>query len=163
MQFICRKQLMAVLGLSFTAFLVCSSSSQMPAYAADARVLPFTANTIADIAEKATPAVVHLEMRRKISMNMAGLPPVTEFYFNGQKMQIPNIFGTQGEEDAPSQNEQTPRSGQSNPLPEQYSAKPDIASGFIIRPDGYIVTNAHAVDGQDKIKVTLADKRSYEA
>ncbi|MEO6928199.1 MAG: Do family serine endopeptidase, partial [Casimicrobiaceae bacterium] len=36
-------------------------------------------------------------------------------------------------------------------------------SGFIIGSDGYIVTNAHVVDGADEVKVTLTDKREYTA
>ncbi len=36
-------------------------------------------------------------------------------------------------------------------------------SGFIIRPDGYIMTNNHVVDGGDKITVSLSDKRTYRA
>jgi Do/DeqQ family serine protease len=36
-------------------------------------------------------------------------------------------------------------------------------SGVIITSDGYIVTNNHVVDGASKIKVTLNDKREYDA
>ena len=36
-------------------------------------------------------------------------------------------------------------------------------SGVIIRPDGYIVTNNHVVNGATKISVTLNDNRQYEA
>ena len=36
-------------------------------------------------------------------------------------------------------------------------------SGVIIRPDGYIVTNNHVVDGASKIEVTLNNNKSYEA
>lgn len=35
-------------------------------------------------------------------------------------------------------------------------------SGFIISSDGRILTNAHVVDGADKVKVTLKDGRSLE-
>ena len=36
-------------------------------------------------------------------------------------------------------------------------------SGVIIRPDGYIVTNFHVVDGADKIRVRLQDGREFDA
>ena len=36
-------------------------------------------------------------------------------------------------------------------------------SGVIIRPDGYIVTNNHVVDGASSIQVTLNNNKTYEA
>ena len=36
-------------------------------------------------------------------------------------------------------------------------------SGVIISPDGYIVTNHHVVDNASKLKVTLNDKRTFDA
>ncbi len=36
-------------------------------------------------------------------------------------------------------------------------------SGVIFRPDGYILTNNHVIDGADSIKVTLNDTRQYDA
>jgi serine protease Do len=38
-----------------------------------------------------------------------------------------------------------------------------IGSGVIISPDGYIVTNAHVVDGATQVKVTLHDRRILTA
>lgn len=35
-------------------------------------------------------------------------------------------------------------------------------SGFIIRSDGYIMTNDHVVAGADKVKVTMRDGREYD-
>lgn len=39
----------------------------------------------------------------------------------------------------------------------------NFGSGFIISPDGYILTNTHVIKGMDNIKVTLNDKREYPA
>ncbi|MBR6825570.1 MAG: trypsin-like peptidase domain-containing protein, partial [Oscillospiraceae bacterium] len=36
-------------------------------------------------------------------------------------------------------------------------------SGFIISPDGYILTNFHVIEGSDSISVSLFDDRTYEA
>ena len=36
-------------------------------------------------------------------------------------------------------------------------------SGFIIRPDGYIITNNHVIEGGDRIMVSLSDERSFRA
>ena len=36
-------------------------------------------------------------------------------------------------------------------------------SGFVIRPDGYILTNNHVVQGGEKITVTLSDDRTFDA
>ena len=36
-------------------------------------------------------------------------------------------------------------------------------TGFVIRKDGYILTNAHFVDGATEVTVRLADKREFTA
>ncbi len=36
-------------------------------------------------------------------------------------------------------------------------------SGFIVRPDGYILTNAHVVNGASEVTVRLTDRREYTA
>ena len=40
---------------------------------------------------------------------------------------------------------------------------PGTGSGFIVSPDGYIVTNYHVVDGAKKIEVTLTDGLEFQA
>ena len=46
--------------------------------------------------------------------------------------------------------------------PHEFSTR-SLGSGFIISADGYILTNAHVVDGADEITVRLTDKREYKA
>jgi serine protease Do len=38
-----------------------------------------------------------------------------------------------------------------------------LGSGFIIGADGYILTNAHVIEGADEVTVKLTDKREYKA
>jgi serine protease Do len=38
-----------------------------------------------------------------------------------------------------------------------------MGSGFIVSPDGYILTNNHVVAGADRVNVTLVDKRVFKA
>ncbi|MFC3217229.1 trypsin-like peptidase domain-containing protein [Comamonas sp. JC664] len=38
-----------------------------------------------------------------------------------------------------------------------------LGSGFILTADGYVMTNAHVVDGADEVIVTLTDKREFKA
>ena len=38
-----------------------------------------------------------------------------------------------------------------------------VGSGFILNADGYVLTNAHVVEGADEVIVTLADKREFKA
>ena len=38
-----------------------------------------------------------------------------------------------------------------------------VGSGFILSPDGYVMTNAHVVDGADEVYVNLTDKREFKA
>lgn len=88
----------------------------------------------ADVAAAATPAVVRIESR-------AAAPTSTQ-------RQVPEMF----------QPFMGPDGGPSQP-------RPRIAggSGFIVSPDGHIVTNAHVVEGGGDLTVWLNDRRSFSA
>ena len=115
--------------------------------------IPLTSTTIANIAERVAPAVVNIEVNQPINpASMQGfnfpfgnLPDGFDFFFNGQKMSPRGGGGTAPHPDAPQRE------------------RHNTGTGFIVREDGYIVTNAHVVKGSSKINVTLNDKRQFEA
>jgi len=105
----------------------------------------FGANAVADIAEKIAPCVVNIEVDQEtqggpiVNFPQGFQMPGMEFFFNGQRV-------TPG----PSGKIQGPKLERHN-----------SGSGFVVRPDGYILTNAHVVRDANKIKVTMNDKRVF--
>ena len=55
----------------------------------------------------------------------------------------------------------TPRPNR--PQPQDDEQPRGVGSGFILTSDGFIMTNAHVVDGADEVLVTLTDKREFKA
>ncbi|MBS1957715.1 MAG: trypsin-like peptidase domain-containing protein [Cyanobacteria bacterium SZAS-4] len=110
-----------------------------PADVAAAKVsgIPIMSNTIADIAQSVAPAVVNIE----------GFKARTQTAIPGIDLPLPF------------KNYEYYFNGQRMQAPESHNT----GSGFIVRSDGYIVTNAHVVRGANKIKVTLNDKRVFDA
>ncbi|MBK7944745.1 MAG: trypsin-like peptidase domain-containing protein [Flavobacteriales bacterium] len=47
--------------------------------------------------------------------------------------------------------------------PSQQRQQQGAGSGVIISPDGYIVTNNHVVEGADRIKIHMNDRRQFDA
>ncbi|MGB4063179.1 MAG: DegQ family serine endoprotease [Azonexus sp.] len=47
-------------------------------------------------------------------------------------------------------------------VPRDFENK-SLGSGFIVSGDGYILTNAHVIDGADEVTVRLTDKREFKA
>lgn len=48
-------------------------------------------------------------------------------------------------------------------LPRTETPMSGLGSGFIVKPDGVILTNAHVVDKADVVTVRLSDKREFQA
>lgn len=47
--------------------------------------------------------------------------------------------------------------------PERLQPRQSSGTGFIVSPDGYILTNNHVVAGYDRVRITLTDRRSFPA
>src|SRR5450432_4066092 len=97
-----------------------------------------------ELYEKNGPAVVSIDVTQKAKRG-PGMPELSEddpFYefFRRFGQVPPGQRGQQREPDAQS-----------------------VGSGFIIGADGFVITNAHVVDGADEVTVTLSDKRQFKA
>lgn len=83
-----------------------------------------------------------------------------------ERMQMP---GGQGEQEMPEffrrifgPDFQMPP-GQGGPGPQRRGGGISMGSGFIISPDGYVLTNHHVIDGADEVTVKLSDRRELKA
>src|SRR4030088_2480488 len=54
-----------------------------------------------------------------------------------------------------------PLSGVPGQQPEQMQRS--LGSGVMVDPSGLVVTNNHVIEGADQVKVSLSDKREFEA
>ncbi|HNU11481.1 MAG TPA: DegQ family serine endoprotease [Rubrivivax sp.] len=106
-----------------------------------AQALPdFTA-----LVERVGPSVVNIRTleRGQVHGRLGGLDPNVEEFFKRFGIPLPGRPGPRGEDDQPRQR--------------------GVGSGFILDADGFIMTNAHVVDGADELMVTLTDKREFKA
>ena len=104
-----------------------------------------------ELVEQVGPSVVNIRTTEKVRAN--GGPggatdeEMQEFFRRFFGVPIPN-----GPRPAPRQNR-----------PQEDEQPRGVGSGFILTADGFIMTNAHVVDGADEVIVTLTDKREFKA
>jgi serine protease Do len=90
---------------------------------------------IAKLAQDASAGVVNVHTSKTVVRDLTPGFPFEMF---------PEFFGN-------------PRGRRGAPPPRQEYKVPSLGSGFVISPDGFIVTNNHVVEGVDEIKVHFAD------
>jgi serine protease Do len=110
--------------------------------------------SFADLVARLQPAVVNISTKQSIKVpRSGGFPPGFEEFFRQFGAPVPN----QGDSSSDNDDDVVTQHGGS------------LGSGFIISPDGYIVTNNHVISPArdnatvESITVTLADRKEYEA
>jgi serine protease Do len=131
--------------LSGTALALALALGQAPALA-QARDLPdFT-----ELVERVGPAVVNIRTSEKVKMSES------QAEMNEQMQEFFRRFGIP----VPNQRRGAPRGGTPD---DDGPLRRGVGSGFILSADGYVMTNAHVVQGADEVIVTLTDKRELKA
>ena len=102
-----------------------------------------------ELVERVGPAVVNIRTleRSRAAAGGAEVDPQIEEFFRRFGIPMPGRPGPRG----------GPRGGDEDTQPR------GVGSGFILSADGYVMTNAHVVDGADEVLVTLTDKREFKA
>ena len=104
-----------------------------------------------DLVEQVGPSVVNIRTLEKVRPSTPGASAPDE------EMQelFRRFFGV------PMPN--APRQAPRQQRPQEEAQPRGVGSGFILSSDGFIMTNAHVVDGADEVMVTLTDKREFKA
>ena len=118
--------------------LVAASSPSVSSSGAAATV-PGT--SYAGIVNVVAPAVVTVRVEKTASMVPTGMPQLPD------DPMFREFFGRRGPDSRP----QAPR------------RQSGLGSGVITTADGYILTNNHVIEGADRVRVELTDKRTFDA
>jgi serine protease Do len=102
----------------------------------------------ADLVDKVGPAVVNIRTTERIRLDQGGPDEEMQEFLR-------RFFGGQA----------VPRGRRGAPgdQPQEERVQRGVGSGFVISDDGFVLTNAHVVEGADEVVVTLTDRREFKA
>ncbi len=113
----------------------------------------------ADIVDRTGPGVVNIRTTERVK---TGQPQAGA---DDEEMQefFRRFFGVPMPRQQQPNTPNTPRPNRKGGNAQQEEVPRGVGSGFIISADGYIMTNAHVVEGASDVYVTLTDKREFKA
>lgn len=140
------RTVVALLVVGIIAAVACGASGKKNHTATNSKKAPLAPLSydpnlsLAPLVEKVSPAVVNIQISKKVKMTgMGGPSSLFDFFFGPRERGF----------------------GGHNGIPENMQKA--MGSGFIIDSKGYVVTNHHVVHGADEIEVKLSDERSFAA
>lgn len=139
----------AALALALASSLAALPDRLAAQPATHSQVLP----DFAELVEKVGPAVVNIRTTERARATRGGGGGGAEI--DEDMLEFFRRFGL------PIPNQPSPRG--SRPTPEGEPQQRGVGSGFILGQDGYVMTNAHVVEGSEEVFVTLTDKREFKA
>jgi serine protease Do len=110
-----------------------------------------------ELAEKVGPAVVGIRTTERPRAGRGGSPEIDD-----DMLEFFRRFGIPMPNQPNQPNRPNPRTPQ-QPAPDAEPQTRGVGSGFILSADGFVMTNAHVIDGADEVIVTLTDAREFRA
>jgi serine protease Do len=131
---------LAVLGFGYGMSTAVRTTHQPAVIASHSAEIPMVPANFSTLAEDARPGVVNIQVVKKVQ---------------GVGFAMPNFPGSPF-------GENSPFGRFFEGVPPTAQKEEGVGSGFVISPEGYILTNNHVIDDAEQIQVKLANGKEYD-